>query len=200
MWDNSDEGVGVGSDIETELPGVAMGKLAEFSACVDIAVGNPNTGPSGLFHRATSTNTKAAPATTTSIIRIETKVLLLIVHITIRILPIIGFSKRTGWGGSISGPPDSSFQPLNKTQENRAVEYYQYPLPHLHSLLVRIQAIYNPLIRARYYWFPVRHLVIEVIPGQVGRLGTIGIHDVNFPIAIPVGLERDQAAIRRPGW
>ena len=35
--------------------------------------------------------------------------------------------------------------------------------------------------------------------GQIGRLGAIRIHHVDFPIAIPVGLECDHASIWRPG-
>ena len=42
---------------------------------------------------------------------------------------------------------------------------------------------------------PVRQLVIARIVGQVQRIGAIGGHMVDFPIAIPIGLEGDVGAI-----
>ena len=40
--------------------------------------------------------------------------------------------------------------------------------------------------------------------GRVGckrvRLAAIGVHDINLEIPIPLGLEDDLLAIRRPGW
>jgi hypothetical protein len=66
-----------------------------------------------------------------------------------------------------------SFNQYYKIPENRAAENHQFPLPHRLSMFNTDQTQKLPLIRSRYYWLPVRHLVVEVILGQVGWLGAI---------------------------
>ena len=53
-------------------------------------------------------------------------------------------------------------------------------------------------IRSGAYRLPIGHLIVSWIVRQVYWIGAISIHHVYLPITITIGLEGNQASIRRP--